>query len=284
MDDWPIGLSTGCFYWDSIFNVLEIIRDSGFSTIEICSSPAHLDYHDMDSVKRASDMIKQIGLQPFSFHAPFGENIDVSSKNSDQRRESLHEIMVAADAAAALNVKYFVIHPGPEKTQKPPPQEFLQNLTNAAEAFDKLASHCRAAEMYLILENMLPHLLFGHTSDLLWIIGALSHTNVGTCLDTGHANLSGDLSTVLFKLSGHLKMLHASDNKGKTDDHLPPGKGHINWKQLISKLSSLNFNGAMILELSGETKKSHQQIMQDANEARDYLTEIRRQISMSILQ
>ena len=43
---WPIGLSTGCFYRHSIFSVLEEIRASGFQSIEVCSFPQHLDYHD----------------------------------------------------------------------------------------------------------------------------------------------------------------------------------------------------------------------------------------------
>lgn len=38
MSDWAVGLSTGCFYQKSIFEVLETIRNGGFSLIEICSS------------------------------------------------------------------------------------------------------------------------------------------------------------------------------------------------------------------------------------------------------
>ena len=54
MSDWAVGLSTGCFWQTSIFDCLEDIRNSGFGRIEICSSPAHLDYHDVERVKRAA--------------------------------------------------------------------------------------------------------------------------------------------------------------------------------------------------------------------------------------
>ena len=40
MSDWAMGLSTGCFWQTSIFECLEDIRNSGFSRIEICSSPS----------------------------------------------------------------------------------------------------------------------------------------------------------------------------------------------------------------------------------------------------
>ena len=68
MNDWPVGLSTGSFYQESIFDCLESIRNSGFSMIEVCSFPAHLDYHDLDTVRRAAQRIVELGLEPYSFH------------------------------------------------------------------------------------------------------------------------------------------------------------------------------------------------------------------------
>ena len=41
--------------------------------------------------------------------------------------------------------------------------------------------------MKVLLENMLPHLLFGHISDMLYLLGEIRNCEVGTCLDTGHA-------------------------------------------------------------------------------------------------
>ena len=52
MSDWPIGMSTGCFYQSDILDILEVVRDGGFSIIEVCSYPAHLDYHDWEKVKK----------------------------------------------------------------------------------------------------------------------------------------------------------------------------------------------------------------------------------------
>ena len=65
MSDWAVGLSTGCFWQTSIFECLEDIRDSGFGRIEICSFPAHLDYHDVDRVKRAAGLIDELGLETY---------------------------------------------------------------------------------------------------------------------------------------------------------------------------------------------------------------------------
>ena len=71
MTDWALGLSTGCFYQTSIFDVLKEIRNGGFSLIEICSHRDHQDYRDRPLVRKVSELIEDFGMEPFSFHAPF---------------------------------------------------------------------------------------------------------------------------------------------------------------------------------------------------------------------
>jgi sugar phosphate isomerase/epimerase len=281
MSDWPIGLSTGCFYRKSIFDVLDDIRNSGISIIEICSYPSHLDYHDLETVKKAAAKIRELELEPFSFHAPFAEDIDITSLEEEKRHRSLQEILKAAEAAAHLGVFHFVIHPGPESERKPPVEEHFRRLENAAEALNEVSKQCLSQGMTLILENMLPHHLFGNTSDLLWIMGSIEERNVGICLDTGHAHLSGDLYTITFKLSGHLKMIHAADNRGANDDHLPPGKGDIDWNKVIARLNEAGFHGTFILELSGDDNKSSLQLLKEARQARGFIREISQKIDFS---
>jgi sugar phosphate isomerase/epimerase len=125
----------------------------------------------------------------------------------------------------------------------------------------------------LVLENMLPHLFAGRTRDLLWILGALDTCEVGICLDTGHAFLGEDLPAVVHKLSGHLWMVHASDNRRHRDDHLPPGDGEINWAALLSHLCDLRFNGTFILEIGGGTAE-RKEILEAARRGRRHLREL----------
>jgi len=278
MNDWPVGLSTGCFYQKSIFDCLELIRGSGFNMIEVCSFPAHLDYHDTEAVRCAGRRIDELGMEPYSFHAPFADHIDISALNSDQRNVALHEILRAAEAAAVLQVRYFVIHPGPEQERSPTlacDERFLR-MQNAADVLDRVSLRCRELGIRCVLENKLPHLLFGGTSDILW---AMKTIHVGTCLDTGHAFLSGDLDNVMHKLSGHLQMIHANDNNGGYDDHNPPGEGKIDWKRLLTSLSQVEFHGGIILELSGS--KTPDVVLAEARKARRYLREISRQLALS---
>ena len=273
MTDWPVGLSTGCFYRTSIFDCLDQIRHAGFSLIEVCSFPAHLDYHDVDAVKRARQRFEELGIEAYSFHAPFAEHIDITSLDPQQRQRAEEEVRKAATAASVLGVQHFVIHPGPEKGGLPKDQ-YIARMENAASVLESVAAHCRGLGLELTLENMLPHLFSGHVKHLLWILGALSSTDVGICLDTGHAYLSGDLSTVVHKLSGHLRMVHASDNLGKFDDHLPPGEGKIDWLRLIEQLSAAHFDGALILEIAGDDPN----VLERARRSGQHLRELSRRV------
>lgn len=250
MANWPIGLSTGCFYNRNILNCLPLIRESGFSMIEICSSPAHLDFHDSDAVRRAANRIAELGMEAYSFHAPFAQHIDISSADESQRNASIAEIIKAAEAAAHLRVHYFVLHPGPENAAVIPAAEQLAHMQNAIASLDRIVQRCHELGILCVLENKLPHLLFGNTSDILWILDGIKTAEVGACLDTGHAFLAGDMHSLVHKLMGHLKLIHVHDNVGSGDAHLPPGAGKIDWKKLLENLLQIQFHGAFILELA----------------------------------
>ncbi|HEY5753305.1 MAG TPA: sugar phosphate isomerase/epimerase [Chthoniobacterales bacterium] len=278
MNIWPIGLSTGCFYQNNVLDCLKAIRESGFSIVEVCSAPRHLDYHDLGAVGAAAARIDELGMAAFSFHAPFADHIDISALEHDRREIALGEILRAVEAAATLRAQYLVIHPGPEHAMTPPPAERLQRMENTVSVLNQVARRCRELGIGCALENKLPHLLFGHTSDILWILDALEDVDAGACLDTGHANLSGDLFMLVRKLAGHLRMIHVNDNNGNFDDHLPPGDGRINWVELLHDLSVSGFHGPLILEIAGTGDSVT--TMSNARRGRSYLREVSRRMAL----
>jgi sugar phosphate isomerase/epimerase len=269
--DWPIGISTGCLFDRSFFDSLGLVRDAGFTMIEVCSFPAHLDYRDRATCERAAALLRDTAIEPYSFHAPFADRIDITSLDPATWQSSVDEILIAAQAAAILEARYFVLHPGPERSGLPR-HERLDRMENGARALNQVAARCRELGVGLVLENMLPHLFSGHVRELLWLLGAMERTDVGICLDTGHAYLSGDLHTVAQKLQGHLWMVHASDNHGSRDDHLPPGEGSIAWPALIARLIESQFRGAVILEIAARGDAA--QTLEGARRARAYLRQL----------
>src|SRR5271165_1146594 len=279
MSDWPVGLSTGCFYQGSIFDCLEVISRGGFNIIEVCSLPVHLNYHDGEMVARAARLVEELGMETYSFHAPFADHIDISSSDPSLRKKALAEIIQAAEAAAAFRVRYFVIHPGPESWDLKEQAERFERLKWAAETLNQVAECCSRLEIGCVFENKLPHLLFAHTSDLLWILATMASVEVGVCLDTGHANLTGDIHSVIQKLRGHLRMVHAHDNHGRSDEHLAPGAGLIDWNRVLMKLDQTGFHGGIILELSH--MNDMQRLLLEARKAKRLLREIDRRLTLT---
>ena len=275
MADWPVGLSTGCLSRIGFTEAVERIRGVGFDLVEICSLPEHLDYRNEGAVARAARRLEELWMEPHSFHAPFAPELDITSPESRRRAEALDEIRRACDAAAALGAKYFVLHPGPETGEIPSSQR-VSRMQNAVGVLEEVAEHCRNVGTRMAMENMLPHLFAGPTRDLLWLLGSLQRTDVGICLDTGHAHLSGDLGTVVHKLSGHLWAVHVNDNRGQRDDHLPPGDGAVDWETLLRQLDQTGFRGALILEIAGSDDPG--EVVDTAQRGRQHLRRIARRL------
>jgi sugar phosphate isomerase/epimerase len=74
---------------------------------------------------------------------------------------------------------------------------------------------------------------------------------VRVCLDSGHAALGRNWHEFIDIADGRLAHVHASDNRGVFDDHLPPGDGTIDWREIARTLTDANFKGWIMLELHG---------------------------------
>lgn len=72
---------------------------------------------------------------------------------------------------------------------------------------------------------------------------------IGVCLDTGHVHYSRTPVCQWFDQLGQwIQYLHLSDNMGEFDDHLPLGKGTIDWTQVNKLWESLGKDIPITLE------------------------------------
>jgi sugar phosphate isomerase/epimerase len=70
-------------------------------------------------------------------------------------------------------------------------------------------------------------------------------------VDTSHTALGGFLLEALERLGPRLVHVQASDNRGVTDDHLPPGQGVIDWPRVVDLLERVGYRGVFMLEVTG---------------------------------
>lgn len=274
MKPWPIALSTGCFYDRPIFTVLDAVKKAGFAEIEVCSFSKHLDYHNLNDVQRAGELMRALQLAPVSFHAPFASHIDITAMDPHAREIAVRELLAACEAAALMGCRHVVLHPGPEREGRPPEKEFLLHMQYASESLNRVAARCCDLGIQLLLENMLAHLLFGHVRDMLFLLGEIKSCQVGACLDTGHAHLAREMDMVIQKLSGHLKLVHVNDNRGDWDAHLAPGEGTIDWPKVIRELRENSFQGTLVLELARRENETVEGALAHAQRGREFLRDV----------
>lgn len=279
MTSWPVGLSTGCFWNRSILGCLETIRSNGFDMIEVCSSPAHLDYRNLAAAREAAARAEYLGMEVYSFHAPFNPGIDISSASDTRRESSVEEIFRAVEAAAILGVHYFVVHPGPEEAAIPAEKDRARRMENVVHSLARVTDKCRDFGMGCLLENKLPHLLFGSGREIRAILDALGNPLVGVCLDTGHASLANELHHLVESFAPIIRMVHIHDNNGHGDDHFPPGEGRINWRTFFDDIVGIRYGGALILELAGNADPDI--VMSAARRGRTFTRRIARRIALA---
>ena len=75
-------------------------------------------------------------------------------------------------------------------------------------------------------------------------------------------------------------MVHAHDNHGRSDEHLAPGAGFIDWNRVLTELDQTGFHGGIILELSH--MNDMQRLLLEARKAKRLLREIDRRLTLTL--
>lgn len=243
-----LGLSTGIAYRHPVGEVLAPIARAGVRAIEVSTAPRHLPLEQPEHMRALRDTIAGLGLRVHSLHAPFGHDVNLTSPDASQRAAALWRLTQAADALATLGGGLYVIHPGGEDQRWVWERE--QRLALSVEGLTRVGEICRQRGLELVVETPLPHLLGGRLDDFYWILERLP-AGTRVCLDTSHTALGGTLLEFVERLAGRLVHVQASDNRGVSDDHLPPGDGSIDWTLVLAALERVGYAGVFMLEVSG---------------------------------
>jgi sugar phosphate isomerase/epimerase len=69
-------------------------------------------------------------------------------------------------------------------------------------------------------------------------------------LDFGHTNFGFDNHDVFCReLGEHIQHVHFSDNRSRSDDHMPLGVGTVDWKKAVNSLKATGYDGTITLEV-----------------------------------
>jgi sugar phosphate isomerase/epimerase len=241
-----IGLSTGGCYDSPILEVIADMRSAGTTGVEIGTPPRHFDPLEDAKVDALGRALRTASLQAISIHAPFGGLLDLSDPNPRHRHAAVGAILTAASAIKRLGGRLVIVHPSDMERHG---RDAAARLADCAESLRLLAVNGAREGMTIVLESPLPHLIGGHPDEFAWVL-AHSHGDIRVCLDTGHTALGGHWRDFVRIAGPRLVHVHASDNHGQRDDHLPPGDGRIDWPDVAASLRDVHYDGWLMLELA----------------------------------
>ena len=116
----------------------------------------------------------------------------------------------------------------------------------------------------------------GDIYELIDLVDTINDPDVGMCIDTGHANISGMRAGDAIRAAGkRLIAIHVNDNNSKTglDQHLLPFFGDVDWPCVMRALSDIGYSGHFTYEIGP------QHVPDDARDAwLRYTVEIGRQL------
>lgn len=231
---------------------LKLAKGLGLGWVELRAEPGmayagELTHHERSRLRHR---LAESGLH-VSLHAPI-HGLELGSPNPRAASAALAEHVAAIELAADLGASPVVFHPGGI------PREYAA-LPGAYEAawsrlsfyLDLLLPRAERLGVRLAIENKQKKpgrdLILTPEEHLRALEG---RPRLGACLDFGHLHtLNGDPKGYVLALGDRLVHVHLHDNHGEGDEHLGLGEGTLPWREVISALEEVGYQGAIILEI-----------------------------------
>jgi sugar phosphate isomerase/epimerase len=205
-------------------------------------------YHALSKrrVQALNEAAASFGLN-YSVHAPFAD-INVASPSKPLLKASLKRLKRSMQYAWDLDAYLWVFHPGGKSgiSSFYPGADWKQN----ASSIMSLHKAAKNLGLKIAMENLPEkyNFLMKTPQDFSTFYGETGLDDIGIVLDTGHANLEGQIQPFLQQLLGKIVHVHISDNHGITDEHLGLGYGAIDWQQFARMLKAADFSGTILAE------------------------------------
>lgn len=170
------------------------------------------------------------------------------------RNASVEEMRRSMDLAAEMGAEKAVLHPAPITGLGPLVMELATGY--AKDSLDRLLNHARSLDLRICLENMFPrYRSFYEPEHFVQVLA--DYPGLELTLDTGHANIEGGgrrIQNFVRRCGKRIGHVHASDNKGKRDDHLPVGEGTIDFAAVVRSLTDIGYTDTVTLEVFSEDR------------------------------
>jgi sugar phosphate isomerase/epimerase len=250
------GVSTHLYHDEQLqkAHLLEIAAN-GFEAVEVFATRSHLDYHDASAIRALKDWLAEARLDLHSVHAPITDvfangrpqrTFSTALRDSEARKATLREMEAALNIAAIVPFEVFVVHLGVPDAQHPTPDDnHREAAIRSIEDIQRMAQSVGVKVALEVMGNALS------TADNLveLLERSFEGDDLGICMDVGHAHILGDAAEAIETASEYLMTTHIHDNAGRSDDHLVPFQGTINWATAVMAFEKIGYDGVLMYEV-----------------------------------
>jgi sugar phosphate isomerase/epimerase len=231
---------------------MQEIGEMGFNYVELTMDPPEATPQKILSQKRSiRELLNRYGMGIIGHLPTF---VWTSDLYESLRRVSLQENFDALEAGAELGIEKMVLHPGYITGLG----KFLLDKARGygMESIEIILKKATSLGITLCIENMFPQTHFlSHPHEFQEVFETFPELRLN--LDIGHANLGGgkNKSFEFIQRYGYrIGHVHANDNFGKEDNHLPIGAGIIDFERILKELKQTQYNETITLEVFSKDK------------------------------
>jgi sugar phosphate isomerase/epimerase len=250
--------------------LLDTLHKSGAQGIELFAARQHFDYNNRTEIRELADWFRSNTLEPFSMHAPLypdhemgragAPSVNVIHPDKSRRIDAMDEIKRALEVAELIPFRFLVVHLGDrDDTWSPRALEFSMT------ALEHLRAFANPLGVKLVVENLQNEVT--RPVYILEILNTGHFTDIGVCLDVGHAHLGAGLTATLEELKPRIRTAHLHDNHGQKDEHIWPGDGTLAWDEVYEGLKSAPQSPAGVLEIHYALDEAPETVAQKATKA-----------------
>lgn len=250
------GLSTHVFLEQRLHpGLLDALHQGGAKTIELFAARHHFDYTDRSVLREIGSWFRSTNVaatlhQPIFTEAHWSRHVaatlNLIDPEKSRRIDAMDEVKRALESAEYIPITAAVLHLG----LKDEPWN-TRALENSLTAIEHLKAFAHPLGVRILLENLQNDVTT--PENLLEILRVGHFDRVGICLDVGHAHLAAPgnkgIDDAFEHLAPRIAQLHLHDNRGQRDDHLWPGAGSIDWKNMARRIAALPASTPGVLEI-----------------------------------
>lgn len=240
----------------------KIMKSHGFSCADFSMADTLSDLYNVSETEFEKNLLhekelsEEAGIEISQVHGPW--RWPPQDTTEAERAERIEKMKKSIRGTAVLGCKNWVIHPimpfgiediGTDNAVK----TWDMNLTFMSE----LLVTAKEYGIIINLENMpMTRFSLATPSDILRFVREINDNSFKICLDTGHVSVFPELSpaNAVRELGSEIHTLHVHDNRGRTDEHLMPYSGIINWEDFGRALNDIGFDGAFSFETSPSSR------------------------------